>query len=97
MDTKTTKKVGKGVDMIGKDYTDEDLKGHYDYAERDQKFHAFWRPIIGGLTFGIGGALLVLGAVFGWTFHLLHQGETIFIWSMVVGAIILLIGIAWTS
>ena len=96
METKSEKKE-KWMETIGKDYTDEDLKGHYDFSERDQRFHALWRPVIGGLTFGIGGALLVLAAVFGWTYHLLHEGETIFVWGMIVGAIILLIGVAWTS
>jgi hypothetical protein len=97
METKTTQKSGKGIDSIGKEYTDEDLEGHYEFAEKDQRFHSFWRPVIGGLTFGIGGALLVLAAVFGWTYYLLHQGSTIFVWGMIIGAIILLLGVAWTS
>ncbi len=97
MEPEKTEKSLKGADASGKNYTDEDLKGHYDYSERHQKFHAFWRPIVGGMTFGLGGAMLVLAAVFGWTFHMMHQGDTIFIWGMIIGAIILLIGIAWTS
>jgi len=85
------------MEALGKQYTDEDLEEHYTFAEKDQRFHAFWRPIIGGLTFGIGGALLVLSAVFGWTYYLLGQGTTIFVWGMLVGAIVLLIGVSWTS
>lgn len=66
-------------------------------AIRQYEYAAFWRPVVGGLLFGLGGAVLIMAAVFGWTYHLLHEGFITFFIGMVIGITMLFIGIGLTS
>lgn len=66
-------------------------------AEHQYGYEAFWRPVIGGFLFGVGGAVLIISAVFGWTYHMLHEGMFTFYVGMVIGIIMLFIGIGMTS
>jgi len=77
---------------------DKRLAKLYKFAENDTKYTAVYRPFVGGLFFGIGGAALVMGAVFGWVFHLLDpKTEIILFWAMLSAALMIYIGIGWTS
>jgi len=66
-------------------------------AEHQHSYAAFWRPVIGGLLFGIGGSVIIIAAVFGWTYHLLHEGMLTFYIGVTIGMIMLFIGIGLTS
>ena len=79
------------------EWSEEHLNELYKYSEKNQKFLSFWRPLVGGLTFGSGGVLLVLGGVFGWVFYVQGMGIMFFYLSMLVGAIVFFIGVAYTS
>ncbi|CEG13950.1 hypothetical protein MSIBF_A760002 [groundwater metagenome] len=67
------------------------------YAEKQYGYNGFWRPVVGGLLFGLGGSIVVMAAVFGWTYHLLGQGFLTMFFAMVVGFIMLYMGIGLTS
>ncbi len=83
--------------IIDEEVLEKETKESGEYAEKQHKYNAFWRPVVGGLFFGLGGSIVVMGAVFGWTYHLLHQGFLTMFFMMVVGIIMLYVGIGMTS
>ena len=66
-------------------------------AIHQYEYAAFWRPVIGGFLFGIGGSVVIIAAVFGWTYHILNEGMITFFMGVLIGTIMLYIGIGLTS
>ncbi|MFN3528193.1 MAG: hypothetical protein ACK4YO_03730, partial [Candidatus Altarchaeaceae archaeon] len=65
--------------------SEKEMKELGRYADEQYRWAAYWRPVVGGLLFGIGGAVIVIGAVFGWTYHLLHQGSLTLLFVFLIG------------
>lgn len=83
--------------IIDEEILEKEAKELGEYAEKQYRYNAFWRPVVGGLLFGLGGAVVVMAAVFGWTYHLLHQGYLTMFFVMVIGFAMMYVGIGMTS
>jgi len=83
--------------IIDKEILEKEAKELGEYAEKQYRYNAFWRPVVGGLLFGLGGSVVVMAAVFGWTYHLLGQGFLTMFFVMVIGYVMLYVGIGLTS
>jgi len=95
--TNLTIKDEKKPIIINKEILEKEAKELGEYAEKQYRYNAFWRPVVGGLLFGLGGSVVVMAAVFGWTYHLLGQGFLTMFFVMVIGYVMLYVGIGLTS
>lgn len=90
----------QGKELEKKEYSklsEEEMEKLGKYADDQYRYAAYWRPVVGGLLFGIGGAVIVMGAVFGWTYHLLHAGSLTLLFVFLIGFLMLYVGIGLTS
>jgi len=83
--------------IIDEEILEKETKELGEHAEKQYRYNAFWRPVVGGLLFGLGGSIVVMAAVFGWTYHLLGQGYLTMFFVMLIGFTMLYIGIGLTS
>ncbi|NCN65664.1 MAG: hypothetical protein GW779_05400 [Candidatus Altiarchaeum hamiconexum] len=83
--------------IIDEEILEKETKELGEHAEKEYRYNAFWRPVVGGLLFGLGGSIVVMAAVFGWTYHLLGQGYLTMFFGMLIGFTMLYIGIGLTS
>jgi len=83
--------------IIDEEILEKETKELGEHAEKQYRYNAFWRPVVGGLLFGLGGSIVVMAAVFGWTYHLLGQGYLTMFFGMLIGFTMLYIGIGLTS
>ncbi len=98
MDTiSLTTKDKKNTIIVDEEILEKEAKELGEYAEKQYRYNAFWRPVVGGLLFGLGGSVIVMAAVFGWTYHLLGQGFLTIFFVMVIGFTMLYVGIGLTS
>lgn len=95
--SKAIKDEKKGKTVIDEEILEKEAKELGDYTEKEYGYNAFWRPVVGGLLFGLGASIIILGAVFGWTYHLLQQGFLTMFFAMVIGFGMLYLGTGLTS